>query len=147
MDPIENDALMRKYNDHSYCTCVVVAEFMEGPLLTALEHTVKGTDGAHNAWGFFLRARAWMETLGRLNNPKDLQATTTAARSLLETVVDLVLIAHDVSGDWLRKMRAWEDSAKLHQARICSGSSRAARFRCPRPTRSRRSLSSRTRLA
>ena len=63
--------------------------------------------------GIFLRSLCWMETLTRLDRVQDFQAVSTAARSLLEACVDVVLIDHDATGQLTAKMADWVTSAKF----------------------------------
>jgi hypothetical protein len=59
-----------------------------------------------------------METLERLDHAFDFQAVATCTRSLLEALVDLVLITNDGTGALTAKMGDWATSAKF---KACAG--------------------------
>jgi hypothetical protein len=59
-----------------------------------------------------LRVSKWLETLSRTSSSDDFQAVHTAARSIFETSIDLVLIFHEEKGS-VRKVLGWQQSSKL----------------------------------
>jgi hypothetical protein len=63
--------------------------------------------------GLWMRAYAWMQTIGRLNNPLDIQAISVGNRALLEITVDLILLHHDKTNKSGWKMIWWGESEKL----------------------------------
>lgn len=66
----------------------------------------------------FLRAHAWMKSLTKLNQPSDVQAISTATRTLLETAVDMILLHHDKSNEGGLKMYWWGMSERIRSAEI-----------------------------
>ena len=64
-------------------------------------------------WG---RAHAWMQTLTKLNDPLDFQATAVANRALLEITVDLILLHQDKTNASGWKMHWWSESQKMKSA-------------------------------
>jgi hypothetical protein len=63
--------------------------------------------------GLWMRAYAWMQTIGKLNDPLDFQAISAGNRALLEITVDLVLLHHDKTNESGWKMFWWNLSEKL----------------------------------
>jgi hypothetical protein len=63
--------------------------------------------------GLWMRAYAWMQTLGKLNDPLDFQAISVGNRALLEVTVDLVLLHHDKTNESGWKMFQWNVSEKM----------------------------------
>jgi hypothetical protein len=57
---------------------------------------------------------AWLRTLRKLDHPADFQAVASAARSLLEATVDIVLVHHTPADH--KQLLAWEESSKLNYA-------------------------------
>jgi hypothetical protein len=108
--PTPFDAMNGLWNE-----CAYAFQFVNGPVRRAL----CGDDGrtgplpASHAGGWW-RSIAWQASLMRLTSPSDFQAVFSAARSLLEIVVDAVLIQHEPDGP--ARVRDWEDSAKLKHA-------------------------------
>lgn len=66
--------------------------------------------------GLWTRAYAWMNTLGKLNDPLDFQAISVGNRALLEITVDLVLLHHDKTNSSGWRMYWWGESAKMRAA-------------------------------
>ncbi|HEX5703855.1 MAG TPA: hypothetical protein VFX97_11690 [Pyrinomonadaceae bacterium] len=64
-------------------------------------------------WG---RAHAWMQTVKKLNDPLDFQATAVANRALLEITVDLTLLHQDKTNASGWKMHWWGESQKMKSA-------------------------------
>ncbi len=68
--------------------------------------------------GYYDRMLTWLSTVKKLNDPKDIQAVTVAARTLLEIAIDLI-ISHNTRNEKpgpFEKIFMWERSAKLKQA-------------------------------
>ncbi len=63
--------------------------------------------------GLWMRAYAWMQTIGKLNDPLDFQAISVGNRALLEITVDLVLLHHDKTNGSGWKMFQWNVSEKM----------------------------------
>jgi len=61
----------------------------------------------------WLRAYLWMQTLGKLNDPLDFQAISIGNRTLLEILVDLIILHHDQTHEMAAKMFWWGESEKL----------------------------------
>ncbi len=98
----------------TYRGLVVLSEFIRRDVRASIEAVgVKDDPGAVLS-GQLLRMDAWLRTLCKLNEPADFQAVAAATRSLLESVVDIVLI-HNTPADHL-KVLAWEQSTKLNYA-------------------------------
>jgi hypothetical protein len=66
--------------------------------------------------GYLLRVTGWLRSLGKLNEPGDLQGASAGARALFEIAIDLTLLRHD-SDSPIQKLVDWEESAKLKYAR------------------------------
>lgn len=63
-----------------------------------------------------LRSHAWMVSLTKLNHASDLQAVACGCRSLLESVVDMALLASDSTNRSGEKIRWWDLSARYQMA-------------------------------
>ena len=63
--------------------------------------------------GYYDRMLTWLSTVKKLNEPKDVQAVSVAARTLLELSVDVIIAHFDASGHPFEKIWAWDQSAKL----------------------------------
>lgn len=62
--------------------------------------------------GLWMRAYAWMQTIGKLNDPLDFQAILSGNRALLELVVDMSLLYHDKTNTSGWKIFQWNVSEK-----------------------------------
>jgi hypothetical protein len=68
--------------------------------------------------GLWYRAYSWLESLTKLNSPKDYQAFAAANRGLFEITVDLALLYDDKTNSSGWKMWWWNLSEKLVGAEI-----------------------------
>jgi hypothetical protein len=68
--------------------------------------------------GLFLRARAWMHSLEKLNHSMHIQAISVANRALLEITVDMHLLHHDKTNESGWKMYQWGLSERMRAAEI-----------------------------
>jgi hypothetical protein len=66
--------------------------------------------------GLWSRAYLWMQTMIKLNDPLDFQAISVANRSLLEILVDLILLHQDKTYRSAARMFWWTESEKLKSA-------------------------------
>lgn len=64
----------------------------------------------------WIRAYLWMETISRLNDPLDFQAISVANRTLMEILIDLILLHTDEAHESAARMYWWAESEKLQQA-------------------------------
>lgn len=67
-------------------------------------------------YGIFLRVVCLMKTLCKCNERSDCQTILHANRALIEMATDLILLLHDETDEVDKKIRAWEQSAKLKAA-------------------------------
>jgi hypothetical protein len=95
--------------------CALAFQFNSGAVRRALcgPQDRGGPLPQHHVGGWW-RSLSWQSSLTRLTSPADFQAVFAACRSLLEIVIDTVLIQHEQDGP--ARMRDWEESAKLKQA-------------------------------
>lgn len=77
----------------------------------------------------FGRMHAWMETLGKLNDPMHYQAVSTGARSLFELLMDLALLLSDQNGERLNRFLWFPEVEKY---RVATTLDRVLR-QCPDP--------------
>lgn len=93
----------------------IVSDYMKDryPLIEGV--IVKSETGYREAClkGLWMRAYAWMQTVGKLNGPLDFQAISVGNRALLEITVDLVLLHHDKTNASGWKMYWWSESEKM----------------------------------
>lgn len=93
----------------------IVSQYMKDryPLIEAV--IIKSEAGHREASikGLWMRAYAWMQTLGKLNDPLDFQAISVGNRALLEITVDLVLLHHDKTNESGWKIFQWNVSEKM----------------------------------
>lgn len=64
----------------------------------------------------FVRVRAWMKSLCKLDEASDIQAVAACTRALMEIAVDMLLLHADKSNDSGERMRWWNLSAELQMA-------------------------------
>jgi hypothetical protein len=93
---------------------VVVAEFVRSTVRTTIDQVGIKDDASAVLLGQLLRVDAWLRTLCKLDHPADFQAVASAARSLLETTIDIVLVHHTPADH--KQLLAWEESSKLNYA-------------------------------
>src|SRR5262245_57810943 len=67
-------------------------------------------------YGYFTRAHGWIQSLTRLDRPSDLQAIASAARTMIETVVEMLYIHMDPTDATAQRIVDWEQSEKLRWA-------------------------------
>jgi hypothetical protein len=97
-----------------YAEAQVVARFIDEKLRAAVDERAPKAPHGIQVQGQLLRTIGWLRSLAKLNDPGgDFQATTSAARSVFESAVDVALMHFDGSANGPEKMDAWEDSAKL----------------------------------
>jgi hypothetical protein len=96
-----------------YRGAVLVADFMQELSSNLLGTLINVSNREENTMGMFLRAKAWMLTLKKLNNPVAFQAIVSCNRALLEIAVDMILLHHDKTDASWWKMQCWEQSAIL----------------------------------
>lgn len=63
--------------------------------------------------GLWMRAYAWLQTIGKLDDPLDFQAISVGNRALLEITVDLILLHHDKTNESGWRMFQWNVSEKM----------------------------------
>lgn len=90
----------------------VVADFVNGPVRAAVRTEDLNRPVLHAIWGQFMRVATWSFTLKRLDEPADFQAVAAAARGMLESTIDIVLLLED-NADVVERFEIWELSAKL----------------------------------
>jgi len=66
-----------------------------------------------------IRAVAWLATFRRVDRGEHLQAHFAGVRSLLETLVDMMLVSQDPTDTSAMQMYAWEQSALLEHMKKC----------------------------
>lgn len=108
------------YAQGFYAGIKIVAGYMQAksPLFDGLlERSSTGYRDA-SLKGLFYRARAWMHTLEKLNQTRDIQAIYAANRALLEITVDMLLIHYDKSNESGWRMYWWAESEKMRLAEL-----------------------------
>jgi hypothetical protein len=68
--------------------------------------------------GLFMRARAWMYSLEKLNQVRHIQAISVANRALLEITVDMLLLHHDKTNESGNRMYWWGQSERMRAAEM-----------------------------
>lgn len=68
--------------------------------------------------GLWFRCFSWVKSLSRLNQETDFQPITTANRSLLEILVDMILLHNDKTNDLAETLFWWHQSEKLKAAEL-----------------------------
>jgi len=107
---IESVALLKAYlADLEWVSRIIASE-----LRARIEARPLQTIKLEAAFGQFIRLDAWMRTLCKLDDPIHFQATSSGSRSILELVVDLVLLNSDQTA--AQKLLDWEWSAKHKHA-------------------------------
>jgi len=93
----------------------IVSFYMKDRYPLIAEAEIKSETGPKGAClkGLWMRAYAWMQTIGKLNDPLDIQAISVGNRALLEITVDLVLLHQDKTNESGWKMIWWGESEKL----------------------------------
>ncbi len=99
-----------------YRSAQVVLAYMKQTVQPTIRPLLKPTDREKTAYGLYLRALGWMQTIKKLNDPADFQALVSGTRALFETNIDMILIRYDESGARTEQEIAWGESAKLKQA-------------------------------
>lgn len=101
-----------------HAEAVLIADFMQSRVNPLFGHRREG--GTHHRdaaiYGLYMRALSWMLSLRKLDEGYDFQPVVSGVRSLLEVVVDLVLLHHDKSNSSGWKVMWWGESAKLKAA-------------------------------
>lgn len=100
----------------AFVECEDVRDFLAKhvrPLLDRVAETNRADATVHGA---MLRVMAWMNTLGKLNDPIYFQANLACVRSIFEITVDLALLHHDRANHTSAMIVAWERSALLASA-------------------------------
>lgn len=93
---------------------VVVSDFVRGPIRATIDQVRVQDDASAVLVGQLLRVDAWLRTLRKLDEPADFQGVASAARALLESTVDIVLIHHSPADH--KRLLAWEESSRLNYA-------------------------------
>ena len=93
----------------------VVFAFMDNRIEPKIKEIIKHRARERLAEHTFLRALHWMRTVAKLDNPGDIQAIASGARSMLEIAIDLVYLKHDPTETTAVKIFEWERSNKLKQ--------------------------------
>lgn len=97
----------------------VVAAYMHERAAPLIDGVLCKSDVGHRdacMKGLWLRTRAWVQTLERLNETKYVQAIATANRALLEITTDVILLHHDKSNESGWKLHWWGVSEKMKAA-------------------------------
>jgi hypothetical protein len=66
--------------------------------------------------GLWYRARGWMQTLRKLDHPRDVQAISIANRALLEITVDVLLVHEDRTNKAAWRLCCWAHSERMKAA-------------------------------
>jgi hypothetical protein len=93
---------------------VVISQFVRSWVRTWIAEHRLSTEASAVVFGQFLRVDSWLRTLAKLDEPADFQGVGAAARSLLETTIDIVLLCATPANH--EQLLAWEESAKLRYA-------------------------------
>ena len=80
-----------------------------GPTLAKTRLATKRIAYIH---ALFIRAKNWMKSVSKLNQPSDFQPLAAATRALFELNIDMAILHHDANGEWAEKIEAWENSAR-----------------------------------
>lgn len=112
---------MKKFNDfHSdmHYGVVRVRDHIDkyGPAIETLKERPEVKDRDGHMKSMYLRVRGWIKSAAKLDRPYDLQAVACSCRSLLESAVDMALLASDPSNSSGEKMRWWDLSAQFQMA-------------------------------
>ncbi len=93
----------------------VVADYMKACYPVISEAEGKPDSGYRTSCmkRLWIRAYLWMNTLRRLTDPLDFQAIAVGNRTLLEILVDLILLQSDKTHESAAKMFWWGESEKL----------------------------------
>jgi hypothetical protein len=76
-----------------FAECATVHRFLVDRVHPLFAHA-GGTPDADVVAGMYLRAEWWLRTVGKLDEPQDLQAAVAACRALFELASDAVLVRH-----------------------------------------------------
>lgn len=111
------------FADGCYRGIPIVAEYLNSKESLLINGVLKRRGTKHRddcLKLLFMRAKAWMQTLIKLNHGMDFQALGAANRALLEIVVDIYLLHHDKSDISGQKMFWWMKSEliKIDQIKI-----------------------------
>jgi hypothetical protein len=113
----EELGLYKKEADGWYDGIEIVLGYMEQRVTLNLKMLV-GRRSARELYmiGLYNLAKGWLHTLKKLNQPVDIQAIMTCARSLLEITADLILLYKDPSRQTVRKMLHFDRHQKFKMA-------------------------------
>lgn len=112
MDIQKSEAFAEGY----YASIQVVSEYMKNRWNNLIDPILpKPETGFRDACikTLFCRAVAWLQTLEKMNHTVCFQAVVSSNRSLMEIVVDLILLHHDKTNHSGWKMYWWGLSEKL----------------------------------
>jgi len=94
----------------------LVARFLEQDVFPAFNAYRPSTGREWCLWGYFQRLLPIIRSQALLTQGSFFQTTIAATRTLLEILVDIILVAHSDPPDVAERILAWEDSAKLQHA-------------------------------
>ncbi len=111
-----NSEEKKRFTDGLFQQIQIISDYCQD-LKDKFDAILEKSNKEMSIYGMFLRNLCFLKTLKKCNQVSDVQTIVHANRTLIELVVDLIMLLHDTTGEVDKKIRAWEESAKLKAAK------------------------------
>jgi hypothetical protein len=123
-DPIENPQIQLNADDvwnaadGMFASVTLVHDYIEKRMDPSIVMLIGDRTPKENyVLGLSYLVKGWMQTLKKLNEPKDIQAIMTCTRSMVEITVDLIHLHKDETAETLTRMVEFDRWQKYRSAR------------------------------